>query len=48
MIDIRTLALNQVGYLGSGFAYLFPDVSGTGVRSTPSTYDIQPLQYISV
>ena len=26
---IRTLALNRVGYLGSGLAHLLPDVSGS-------------------
>ena len=31
ILDIRTLALNRVGYLGSGFAHLLPDVSGSGV-----------------
>ena len=35
ILDIRTLALNRVGYLGSGFAHLLPDVSGSGVHSTP-------------
>ena len=32
--DIRTLTLNRVGYLRSGFVHLLPDVSGSGVRST--------------
>ena len=33
--DIRTLALNRVGYLGLGFAHLLPNnVCGLGVRST--------------
>ena len=38
MLDIRTLALNRVGYLGLGFAHLhlLPDVSGTSVRSIPT------------
>ena len=35
ILDIRTLALNRVEYLGSGFAHLLPDASGSGVRSTP-------------
>ena len=28
----KTLAQNRVGHLGSGFAYLLLDVSGSGVR----------------
>ena len=32
--DIRTLALNWVGYLGSGFAHLLLDVCWSGVWST--------------
>ena len=38
ILDIRTLALNRVRYLRSGFAHLLglPDVSGSGVRSTPN------------
>ena len=30
-------AFNRVGCLGSGFAHLLPDVSGSGVRFTPTT-----------
>ena len=30
ILDIRTLALNQVGYLGSGFMHLVLEVSGSG------------------
>ena len=33
-IGQQFLELNQVGYLGSGFEHLLPDVSGSGVRST--------------
>ena len=32
---MRTLELNQMAYLGSSFAYLLPNVSGSGVLSTP-------------
>ena len=31
ILNIRTLALNRVGYLDSSFAHLLPDVSGSGV-----------------
>ena len=35
-IGQQFLELNQVGYLGSGFAHLSPDKSRSGVRSTPN------------
>ena len=31
------VVLDRIGYLGSGFAHLLPDVYGSDVRSTPST-----------
>ena len=37
ILHIRTFAHHQVRYLRSGFAHLLPDVSGSGVRSTPTS-----------
>ena len=37
IVHIRTFAHYRVGYLGSGFAHLLPDVYGSGVHSTPSS-----------
>ena len=36
ILDMTTFALNWVEYLGSGFAHLLPDVSGTGQVFVPS------------
>ena len=35
ILDIRTLAVNRAWYLRSGVRHLLPDVSGSGVLSTP-------------
>ena len=32
---MKTLALNGVGYIGSGFTHLLPDVSGSGQVFVP-------------